>query len=90
MFTELGFSAPLGLPMCIDNKSFIQVTKTPEHHGRMKHLDLHFYWLRCTVHSGVIALKYVPTADMVADSTTKALSRSKVAKLRILLGLRLW
>ena len=45
LFTELGFSVPLGLPMCIDNQSAIRVSKNPEHHGRMKHLDLHFYWL---------------------------------------------
>ena len=85
LFTELGFSVPLGLPMCIDNQSAIRVSKSPEHHGRMKHLDLHFYWLRGTVHSGVIALKYVPTAEMVADIMTMALPRDKVAEMRMLL-----
>ena len=67
----------------------IQVAKNPEHHGRMKHLDLCFYWLRGTVYSGVIALKYVPTAEMVADIMTMALPRDKVAEMRMLLGLRL-
>ena len=57
LFTEMGFSVPLGLPMCIDNQSAIQVAKNPEHHGRMKHLDLRFYWLRGTVHSVVISLE---------------------------------
>ena len=68
LFIELGFSIPLGLPMCIDNQSAIQVAKNPEHDGRMKHLNLCFYWLRGTVHSGVITLKYVPTAEMPLEA----------------------
>ena len=55
----------------------------------MKHLDLRFYWLRGTVHSGVITLRYVPTGEMIADIMTKALPRIKVAEMWILLGLRL-
>ena len=41
------------------------------------------------MHSGVIALRYVPTAEMVADIMTKALPRSKVAELKMMLGLSL-
>ena len=88
LFTEIGFSVSLVLPMCIGNQSAIQVAKNPEHCGRMKHLDLCFYWLRGTVHSGVIVLKCVPTAELVADFMTKALTRIKVAEMRMLLGLR--
>ena len=75
--------------MCNDNQSAIQVPKNPEHDSRMKHLNLCFYWLRGTVHSGVITLKYVPTAEMVANIITKALPRIKVAEMRMLLGVRL-
>ena len=77
-----------GLPLCIDNQSALSVAKNPEHHGRMKHLDLRFYWLRGTVHSGLITLRYVPTAEMPADVMTKPLARIKVAEMRGLLGLR--
>ena len=77
------------MPLCIDNMSALSVAKNPEHHGRMKHLDLQFYWLRDVVHAGHIALQHVPTADMPADIMTKALSRSKVADMRQMLGLRL-
>ena len=38
----------------MDNQSALQVMKNPEHHGRMKHLDLRFYWLRDTVAAGHI------------------------------------
>ena len=88
LFMELGFPVDSGLPLCIDNQSALSVAKNPEHHGRMKHLYLRFYWLRGTVHSGLITLRYVPTAEMPADVMTKPLARIKVAEMRGLLGLR--
>lgn len=89
LFTELGFNITEGLPLCIDNQSALSVAKNPEHHGRMKHLDLRFYWLRKVVASGQITLRYVPTASMPADVLTKALGRNKVVEMREMLGLRL-
>jgi hypothetical protein len=84
---ELGF--PISGPslLLLDNQSAIQVGKNPEHHGRMKHLDLRFYWLRDVVMAGQIALRYVPTADMAADLLTKGLARIKVAAAWPQLGL---
>ena len=87
LFMELGFTVDAGLPLCIDNQSALSVAKNPEHHGRMKHLDLRFYWLRGTVQSGVITLRYVPTEEMPADVMTKAFEKIKVAEMRELLGL---
>jgi hypothetical protein len=53
----------------------------------MKHLDLRFFRLRDLVNSGVIAVRYIPTADITADSLTKALARVKVAAALPQLGL---
>ncbi|KAI9570899.1 hypothetical protein HD554DRAFT_2017739, partial [Boletus coccyginus] len=46
----------------IDNQSAIQVAKHPsgEHHGRMKQLDLHWFWLRDVVDKGNITPTSVP------------------------------
>ena len=41
LFTEMGFPVT-DLPLYIDNMSALSVAKNPEHHGRMKHLDLCF------------------------------------------------
>jgi hypothetical protein len=41
--TELGFDFQGPSPLFMDNESVMQVAKNPEHHGRMKHLDLHFF-----------------------------------------------
>ena len=40
LFQELGYSTPAPSTLFIDNQSAIAVAKNPEHHGRMKHLDL--------------------------------------------------
>jgi len=70
-----------------DNQSAIQVAKNPEHHGRMKHLDLHFFWLRDAVENGAITVSYLPTGEMPADALTKPLSRLKIVAGRKLMGL---
>ena len=71
----------------MDNQSALSVANNPEHHGRMKHLDLHFYWLRDIVADSQIAVHYMPTNTMPADVMTKALSRVKVQDMCSILGL---
>jgi hypothetical protein len=46
LFTELGYKMDSPSTLHIDNCSALSVARNPEHHGRMKHLDLRFYWLR--------------------------------------------
>ena len=68
-------------------QSAISVAKNPEHHGRMKHLDLCFYWLRDQVEMKRIFPVYLETEDMPADLLTKALPKPQVLKLRKEMGL---
>jgi hypothetical protein len=42
---EFGYTIHQPSTLHIDNQSAISVSKNPEHHGHMKHLDLRFYWL---------------------------------------------
>ena len=84
---ELGYSVKSPSDLWVDNQSAIQVAKNPEHHGRMKHLDLNYFWLRDQVAYGVIMPKYLPTEDNAADMLTKALVKPKVQKFRQMMGL---
>ena len=83
----MGYTAPAPSKLFIDNQSALSVAKNPEHHGRMKHLDLCFYWLRDKVQSHVLQPLYLPTEDMPADLLTKALPRPQVVKLWSMMGL---
>jgi len=75
------------MTLLCDNQSAIAVSKNPEHHGKMKHLSLHLFWLRDAVEDNVISPKFVDTRNMAADIFTKALDRFKVQKCARMLGL---
>jgi hypothetical protein len=88
LLTELGYKLPGPSTLHIDNRSAISVAKNPEHHGRMKHLDLRFYWLRNEAEKGTISIQHLRTEEMPADMMTKALGRVKVEEMVKLIGLR--
>lgn len=86
---ELGYSFPTASTLLIDNQSTVTVTKNPEHFGRMKHMDLRYFWLRDEVETGNIIPKFVPTGDNPADLLTKPLPRLKVASFRRMMGIEI-
>jgi len=87
LLIELGYDLPSPSRLQVDNQSAISVAKNPEHHGRMKHLDLRFFWLKDEVEAGVIELVHTPTDEMAADELTKALPRVKVDRSKRMMGL---
>ena len=88
LFTELGYTLPSSSILYVDNQSAIAVAKNPEHHGRMKHLDLRHFWLRQVVNDGHIEVVHCPTLSMPADLLAKALDRLKVSSCIAMMGLR--
>ncbi|HVH80080.1 MAG TPA: Ty1/Copia family ribonuclease HI, partial [Stellaceae bacterium] len=89
ILTEFGYKLDSPSILNIDNQSAISVAKNPEHHGRMKHLDLRFYWLRDTVEAGHITPAFISTADQPADILTKPLAREKMVRCREMMGLEM-
>jgi len=87
ILSEFGYPQSLPSTLFVDNRSGISVAKNPEHHGRMKHLDLRFYWLREAVEEGVIDPLYVSTDQQVADIFTKAVAPKVIDFAIPLLGL---
>jgi hypothetical protein len=66
--------------------SSIKLAKNPIMHGRSKHIDVRFHFLRELCKEGVIELKHCNTQDQIADIMTKALKMDAFEKLRSLLG----
>ena len=77
LLSELGYEPSSPSTLYIDNQSAIQVAKNPKHHGRMKHLDLRYYWLRDAVDKDTLRIDYVPTDSMMADYLDQVISKSK-------------
>lgn len=71
--------------MC-DNSSTIQLSKNPVFHGRSKHIDVRFHFLRDLVNNGIIELSYCNTQNQIADVMTKPLKLEHFEKLRGMLG----
>jgi len=72
ILSEFGYGTQQASTLKMDNQSAISVSKNPEHHGQMKHLDLCFYWLRDKVENGMICPDFIPILEMIADCLTKS------------------
>lgn len=72
----------------IDNRSAIDLTKNPVFHGRSKHIDVRFHFIRECVEQGSIVIKHIKTDEQRADCLTKALHAVKFEKMRLLLGVK--
>lgn len=71
----------------VDNNSAIALMKNPVHHGRSKHIDMRFHFIRECIERGKIAVESVSSGEQRADILTKALSGMKFAAMRQLLGI---
>jgi len=80
--TEFEYSSFHVSILFIDNKSEIEVSKNPEHHRHMKHLDLWHYWLKNVVQESLITPAYVSSYQNVADLFIKPV-QSQVIKFSV-------
>lgn len=87
LFAEFGYKIRGPSSLMIDNQSAISVSKNPEHHGRVKQLDLDTFWLRHEVAAGNILPIHIPSEKNAADVMTKPLEKIKHARSLELLGL---
>ena len=71
-----------------DNQSTICKAKNPQYHGRAKHSDIKFHYIREQVEKKAIQFEYCESKTMVADMLTKALLSPQFEKLRETLGVK--
>lgn len=83
---EMGQSDKGCMTVMCDNSSMIKLSKNPVMHGRSKHIDVRFHFLRNLTREGTIALYYCASQDQVADIMTKPLKLDVFLTLRKLLG----
>lgn len=84
---KLGVAEKSGTAIMCDNSSTIQLSKNPVFHGRSKHIDVKFHFLRDLVNDGVIKLNYCSSENQVADIMTKPLKLEQFERLRGILGI---
>ena len=79
--------APSIATIFIDNQSAIQLCKNPVFHGRSKHIETRFHFIRESVENGKVAVQHVNTDDQLADIMTKPLGRVRFQQLRLKIGI---
>ncbi|KAI3788052.1 hypothetical protein L2E82_00677 [Cichorium intybus] len=60
-----------------DNEGAVALTKEPIDHGKSRHIDRKYHYIRHRVEEGHLIVKRVSSEDNPADPLTKALSRVK-------------
>ena len=83
---ELHFKQVEATTVFCDKNSTIKFSKNPVLHGRSKHIDVKYYFLRDLSNDGTIKLVYCRNEDLVADIQTKPFKLATFVKLRGLLG----
>jgi hypothetical protein len=45
VLTEIGVEVMGPSPLMVNNQSALHILKNPEHHGRMKHINIKYHWV---------------------------------------------
>lgn len=69
-----------------DSSSAIKLSKNPVMHGRSKHIDVRYHFLRELTKAGTVELVHCNTQEQLADVMTKPLKLDVFLKLRRKLG----
>ncbi|WMV44256.1 hypothetical protein MTR67_037641 [Solanum verrucosum] len=73
---ELGCAQERCVLYC-DSQSAIHLGKNSTFHGRSKHIDVRYHWIRDVLDSKLLELEKIHTNDNGSDMMTKALPRGK-------------
>jgi hypothetical protein len=83
---QLGHEPRKSTTIYCDNSSTIKLSKNPVLHGRSKHIDVRFHFLRELTKDKVVELIQCSSQEQVADIMTKPLKLDVFQKLRTLMG----
>ena len=61
-----------------DNQGSLELAQNPINHQKSKHIDIKHHFIREKCAGGEIELKYIPTAENIADLMTKAATKHKL------------
>lgn len=89
LLTEIGFERYAPIHIYADSQSAIFLAQDPVFHGRSKHIDIKYHFIRGVLRDNKdITLSHVPTEGMLADVLTKALPSAKHFKCAYGLGVK--
>jgi hypothetical protein len=88
LLQEMKIDVEHEVELMVDNKSAINLAKNSIAHGRSKHIETKFHFLRDQVTKGKIKMSYCNTNDQMADVLTKPLKIDRFKDLRRMLNVQ--
>lgn len=70
-----------------DNQSALKLATSHQAHGRSKHIDVRFHYVKDAIKNKLIEIEYTSTQEMPADLLTKGLLSNKHYKFMKMLGI---
>ena len=86
LLTDLNVNIDKPVTIYEDNQSAIAMSKNHQFHGRSKHIDIKYHFVRDQVEKKTVTVLYCPTNSMLADLFTKGIPKEQFKKLRKLTG----
>ena len=77
LLREMHMKIPAAPIIWCDNISASALAANPVYHARTKHIELDIHFIRDKVLQKQLEIRYIPSADQVADCLTKGLSPSR-------------
>jgi hypothetical protein len=74
--SELGYNQPF-ITLLEDNEGCINLANNPQEFKRTRHIQVKYHFIRNHIKDGTLKLKYVDTANQLADIFTKGVTGPK-------------
>ncbi|KAK2352556.1 putative mitochondrial protein [Trifolium repens] len=87
LLEELKINYVKPMRLNVDNKSAISLAKNPIAHGRSKHIETKFHFIRDQVSKEKLTMEYCKTDVQIADILTKPLKSDRFKELRKMVGI---
>ena len=85
LLSDIGHKVDKPTLLYEDNQGAIEIAKNQRFHSRTKHINITFHFIRERISSNEIKVMYCESESMLADVTTKGLSKIRFEKLRYML-----
>jgi len=82
LLDELGITHPRAARLWCDNLGATYLSANPVFHARTKHIEIDFHFVQERVAQKLLEIRFISTADQLADGFTKPLVAAKINKFR--------
>ena len=89
LLLSIGFEQVSPMILQEENQGTIALSKNPNNHPHLKHIDIKYHYIREIVEKKQAELVYCPTEKMIANILTERLPKSRFQCLRSLIGVEL-